>query len=127
MSHYRRATAFASGELAAKEKLILQHYLTLPFKERRKLDVNCGLVEYGDKQGYDKQYRAHAYDDDYNEIHVTDLSSHSGAKRLLREWAVANGLYCGDTHTRHRSLAEFRARCRAKMAHHWRPKADDGA
>jgi hypothetical protein len=98
---------------AAREHLIFEHCLMLPMEERKKLRVDCGLVEYGDNQ-----YRAHAYDDDYNEIHVTELSSYSGAKRLLREWAVANGLYYGGGHTRHRSpdeLAQFRAACHAEI------------
>jgi hypothetical protein len=115
--------------LAAKEKLFREHYRTLPLEEQHKLGVLCGMVKYGDQF-----YRAHAYDGDYNEIHVTDLSSHSGAMRLLREWAVANGLFYGGGYTRHRSsdeFAKFRARCRAKMAHHWGAhayaKADDAA
>jgi hypothetical protein len=107
----RAETLLPERIFKAKESLIFEHCLTLPMEERKKLLVDCGLVEYGD------QYRAHALDADYNEIHVTELSSYSGAKRLLREWAVANGLFYGGGHSLHRSSTQLQGFISAMREH----------
>jgi hypothetical protein len=67
------------------------------------------MVRYDDDESH---WRAHAYDCDYNEVHVTGFGTFYEAKRMLREWAVANDLFYGGGHTKHdnpKRFSEFRA------------------
>ena len=73
--------------LKAKERQIFQHVLIL---EPGGGVEECHMVGYGNGH-----YRAHAIGPDGKEIHVTDLRYFDEAKRLLREWAVANDLFYG--------------------------------
>jgi hypothetical protein len=100
---------------AAREHLIFERRMELPLEERQKLpSVDCCLVRYDND---DNHYRAHAHDRDYNEVYVTEFSSFFGAKRLLREWAVANDLYYGGGHTRLDSPAQFQSFISAMREH----------
>ena len=60
--------------------------------EQRGPSIECNLVRYDND---DNRYRAHGWDDDGNELHVTDFGSFRDVQRMLRGWAVANNLFYG--------------------------------
>jgi hypothetical protein len=64
------------------------------------------MVRYDE---HDEHWRAHAHDREYNEVHVTEFGTFEGAKKLLREWAVANDVYYGGGYTRHDNPEQFKA------------------
>jgi hypothetical protein len=97
----------------ARENLIFDRIMALPLEERLRWRIDCVLVRY---DGDDSHYRAHAFDCDGNEVHVTGLGPFSGAQRMLREWAVANEKCYSGGYTRYDNPELFSQLLRERSA-----------